>query len=195
MPRVWLGCVRRANVSQFSRACFGHLFCIFPSCFLFFYNLSLFHFYSRVCLSFNLPFFVLHSLVSSLCSYFFSFSPMVDYSAVRVDCPSIAFLFSRLGCLLKFFKGECLKWVNLFVGKGYPYRIFLSTLFPLVSHSANVARSLKMFEVRSSDLETGLSSFNDRVILEATSPSTPYKAWNISRSFTGKDEKQFRDRF
>ena len=145
-----------------------HFSLLFP----FFYNLSLFHFYSRVCLSFNLPFFVLHSLVSSLCSYFFSFSPMVDYSAVRVDCPSIAFLFSRLGCLLKFFKGECRKWVNLFVGKGYPYKIFLSTLFPLVSHFANVARSLKMFEVRSSDLETGLSSFNDRVISEATSPST-----------------------
>ena len=51
-----------------------------------------------------------------------------------------------------------------------PYEPILSLLFPLVSHSAKVARSLKMSEVRSSDLETGLSSSNNRVILEATSP-------------------------
>ena len=39
-----------------------------------------------------------------------------------------------------------------------------------------VARSLKMSEVRSSDLETGLSSSDDLVISEANSPSNPYKA-------------------
>lgn len=33
-----------------------------------------------------------------------------------------------------------------------------------------------MSEVRFSDLETGLSSFNDRVILGVTFPSTPYKS-------------------
>ena len=52
-----------------------------------------------------------------------------------------------------------------------------------------------MSEVRSSDLETRLSSFDDRVILEATSPSTPYKAWTIPCSFMGKDEKRIRNRF
>ena len=62
------------------------------------------------------------------------------------------------------------------MGENCPYKFVLSSLFPLVSHFSKVARSLKMFEVRSSDLETGLSSFNDRVILEATSPSTSYKA-------------------
>ena len=52
-----------------------------------------------------------------------------------------------------------------------------------------------MFEVRSSDLEMGLSSSDDRVILEATSISTPYKAWNILCSLIGKDEQRIRDRF
>ena len=52
-----------------------------------------------------------------------------------------------------------------------------------------------MFEVRSSDLETGLSSFDDCVILEATSPSTPYKAWTSSCSLSRKDKKRIRDRF
>ena len=100
---------------------------------------------------------------------------MVDYSAVRVDCPSMPFFFACLGCLLESVEGECLKWVSLFVGEDCPYKSILSSLFPLVSHSAKVARLVKMFEVRSSDLEMGLSSSNDRVIFEATSPSTPYK--------------------
>ena len=101
---------------------------------------------------------------------------MVDYSAFRVDFPSMPFFFARLGYLLKSVEGECLKWVNLFVGEDWPYKFVLSSLFPLVSHSAKVARSLKMSEVRSSDLEMGLSLSDDRVISEATSPSTPCKA-------------------
>jgi len=69
-----------------------------------------------------------------------------------------------------------LNWVYLFMREDCPYEPVLSSLFPLVSHSAKVARFLKMFEVRSSDLETGLSSSNYCVISEASSPSTPYKA-------------------
>ena len=74
--------------------------------------------------------------------------------------------------------------VNSFVREDCPYTFVLSSLFPLVSHSAEVARLLKMSEVRSNDLETGLSSSNDHVVSGATSVSTPYKAWNISCSFT-----------
>ena len=81
------------------------------------------------------------------------------------------------------------------VGEDCPYKFVLFSLFPLVSHSAKVARSLKMSEVRSSDMETGLSLFDDRVISEATSPSTLYKAWTISCSLMGNDEKRIRDRF
>ena len=120
---------------------------------------------------------------------------MVDYSFVRFDCPSIAFLFTHLGCLLESVKEGCLDWVSLFVREDYPYEPILSFLFPLVSHSAKVARSLKMSEVRSSDLEIGLSLSDNHVISEATSSSTPYRAWNISCSLTGKDEQQIRDRF
>ena len=88
-----------------------------------------------------------------------------------------SFLFARLGCLLEVVEGECLKWVSFFVGEDCPYRFVLSSLFPLVSCSARVARFLKMSgEVRSSELETGLSSSDDRKVLEVTSPSTPYKA-------------------
>ena len=98
---------------------------------------------------------------------------MVDYSAVRVNCPSIAFFFAQLGSLLKSIEGECL---HFFVGEDCLYTSVLSSFFPPVSHSAGVARSLKMFKVRSGDLEMGLSSSNDRVVSEAISVSTPYKA-------------------
>nr|POE92498.1 hypothetical protein CFP56_37943 [Quercus suber] len=119
---------------------------------------------------------------------------MVDYFAVRVDCPSVAFFFAHLGCLLESVEGECLKRISFFVGEDCLYTSVLSLLFPLVSHFAGVARLLKMSEVRSSDLEMRLFSFDDRVVSEATSVSTPYKAWNILCSLTGKDEQRIRDR-
>ena len=92
---------------------------------------------------------------------------MVDYSVVRVDCPSIAFFFAHLGSSLESIKGECLERIISFVGNDYLYTSVLSSLFPLVSHSAEVARLLRMSEVRSSDLEIGLSSFDDREVSEA----------------------------
>ena len=49
-----------------------------------------------------------------------------------------------------------------------------------------MARFLKMSgEVRSSELETGLSSSDDREVPKVTSPSTPYKAWNIQCALLG----------
>ena len=120
---------------------------------------------------------------------------MVDYFVVRVACPLIAFFFAHLGCLLESVEGECLERVSFFVGVDCPYTSVLFSLFPLISRSAGVARLLKMFEVRSSDLETGLSSSDDCMISKATSVSTPYKAWTISCSLKGKVEQWIRDRF
>ena len=167
----------------------------FSLLFPFFRTPSLFSWHSMVCLSFKFSFTILHFLVSSSFSFLFSCSSMVDYSSIRVDCPLIAFLFACLGCLLEAFKGKCLKWVSLFMGEDCLHKFDLSSLFPLVFHSARVARSLKMSEVRSSDLDTGLSSSDNHVIPEVTSPSTPYIAWNIPCALSRKDEKQIRDRF
>ena len=118
---------------------------------------------------------------------------MVDYSAIKVNCPSIAFFFTHLCSLLKSIEGYCLERISFFVGEDCPYTSVLSSLFSLVSYFARVARLLKMFEVRFSDLETGLSSSDDCVVSEATSVSTPYKAWNISSSLIGKDEERIKD--
>ena len=50
-------------------------------------------------------------------------------------------------------------------------------------------------EVRSSELETGLSSSEDHGALDVTSPSTPHKAWDICCFLREKDKKRIRDRF
>ena len=188
MPRVLPRCIHHADMSRFSRACFGHLFCIFSLLFPFFCIFSLFSFCSRVCFFSELPFSVLRFLVSAWCYFFFSDSFIVDYFAVRVNCPLIAFFFAHLCSLLESVEGKCLERISFFVGEDNPYTSILSLLFPLVSHSARVARSLKMSKVRSSNRETGLSSSDNRVVSEATSVSTPNKAWNISCSLTGKDK-------
>ena len=107
----------------------------------------------------------------------------------------VAFFFAHFGCLLEFVEGECLERIIFFVGEDCSYTSVISSLFPLVSHFAWVARLLKMSEVRSSDLEMGLSSSDDRMVSKATSVSTPYKAWNILCSLTRKDKQQIRDRF
>ena len=57
--------------------------------------------------------------------------------------------------------------------------LFCVSFFPLVHRFVWFAQPLIMFgegEVRSSELETGLSSSEDRKALKVTSPSTPYKA-------------------
>ena len=82
-----------------------HFSLIFPFLCIFF----LFNFRSRVCFFSELPFSVLHSLVSPSCSYFFFGSSTVDYSIVRVACPSIAFFFAHLGYLLESVGGSVLR--------------------------------------------------------------------------------------
>ena len=194
VPRVWSRCLQRAIFLGFPAHVLVFYFAFFPlvpfTSYSFHFQLAFY-----VCLSFKFSFSVLHFLLSSSFSFLFSCSSMVDYSSIRVDCPLIAFLFARLCCLLEAIDGECLKWVSLFMGEDFPNKFVLSSLFPLVSHFAKVAGSLKMSKVRSSDLDTGLSSFDDRMIPEVTSPSTLYKAWNIPCALSGKDEKQIRDMF
>ena len=115
-------------------------------------------------------------MVSHSHFFFFSDSSTVGYSTVRAYCPLIAFFFAHLDSLLESVEGDCLERVSSFIGEDYLYTFFLSSLFPLVSHSVEVARLLRMSEARSSDLETGLSLSDDRVVLEATFVSIPYKA-------------------
>ncbi|KAL0001839.1 hypothetical protein SO802_015620 [Lithocarpus litseifolius] len=92
---------------------------------------------------------------------------MVSSSEVRVVCPSISFFFARLGASLvtshTFFP-----LVGNFVFEDSGLNIVLGELFPVLSQSINwfqnlVGKRVRMSEVRSSNLETELSSSNDLV--------------------------------
>ena len=110
-----------------------------------------------------------------------------------VGLPFCFFLFARLCGLLESI-GRKRLGVGLFVGQDCPYRPILPFLFAFI-HRSGVAQTLTMFEeVRSSELETGLSLSRDRGVLEVSSPSTPYKAWGIRCALKEKDERRIRNR-
>ena len=103
---------------------------------------------------------------------------MVDYSMVRLDYSLISFFFAHLSSLLEVVGRQRPK-VGLFVGRDCSFRFALRIFFPLVNRSMWFAQPLIMSgegEVRSSELETGLSLFEDHKALKVTSSSTPYKA-------------------
>ena len=131
-------------------------------------------------------------MLPSLFSFFHG-----GFSLVWLDCPSVSFFFAQLFGLLRIVGRKHSK-VGSYVGKNCPYRPVFLFLFPLAHCSLGIYQSLLMSregEVRSSELETGLSSFEDHGILEVTSPSTPHRAWGICCSLREKAKKRIRDRF
>ena len=121
---------------------------------------------------------------------------MVDYSQVRLGCPSVSFIFAHLCGLLESMVRKR-PGVGLFVGRDCSYHPILLVLFPLLHHSIGIAQTLAMFgeEVRSSELKTFLSSSEGRGALEVSFLSTPYKAWSIHCALKEKDEGWIRNRF
>ena len=189
------------NFFLFSRARSSIYSMFFPSFSFHFYSIFLLSSLCFICLeSYFLPelsSFLFCFLVSFLCSLLCTSTFLVDYSSVRSDCPSVSFFFARLCGLLEAV-GRRRPKVGLFIGRDYPFRFFLFFLFPLVHRSIGITQTMAMSregEVRSSKLETGLSSSEDRRALEVTSPSTPHKAWGIHCALKVKDEKRIRDRF
>ena len=97
---------------------------------------------------------------------------------VRLDCPPISFFFVRLSSLLELWVDNAprlgFSWVEIVL-----LGLSCVSFFPLVHHFVWFAQPLIMSrkgEVRSSELETSFSSFEDRKAFKVTSSSTPYKA-------------------
>ena len=114
-----------------------------------------------------------------------------------MDCPSISFLFACLSGLLEVVGRQGPK-VRLFMGRDCSFRFALRFLFPLVHRFVGIAQPLMMFgegKVRSSELETSLSSSEDCRAFEVTSSSTFYKGWDVCCILRGKDEGRIRSRF
>ena len=131
-------------------------------------------------------------------SLFSSFS-MVSGSEVGIVHPSISFLFSCLGGSLGVFPH-----LENFVFKGNSLAVTLADLLPLLRQSLewfeNLVREHEiMSEVRSSELETGLSS-SENLVEEDTAVSIPreVRTFYVFEEVCGLDVDtlgRFRDRF
>ena len=124
---------------------------------------------------------------------------MLSSSEVRALCPSVSFLFARLGGSLGIFPH-----LEKFVLEGNGLCIVLGDLLPLLHQSINWFKGLikergVMSEVRLSKLETGLSS-SDRPVEGDTIVSAPQevRAFHALEEVCGLDNdtlSRFKDRF
>ena len=126
---------------------------------------------------------------------------MVSGSEVRITCPSISFLFAHLGGSLGVFP-----YLEKFVFEGNSLSVALANILPLLRQSIDwfegfVREQGIMFEVRSSELEMGLSSNGSP--MEAGG-DTAVSAPQVVRAFYAFDEvcgldaktlSRFKDRF
>ena len=78
---------------------------------------------------------------SFLQNFFFLFVFTVDYSLVRLDCPSISFFFACL-CGFLVSKGRGGPQVNLFMGQDCPFRNILVFLFLVIPLSLSFTQLL-----------------------------------------------------
>ena len=85
---------------------------------------------------------------------------MVDSSKVSVMCPSVSFLFARLGASLDTF-GAFIPLIKNFIFEGCGLGVVVGELFPVLNQSVNWFKGLieerkRMSKVRSSELKTRL---------------------------------------
>lgn len=98
---------------------------------------------------------------------------MYEYSKVRRHCLPVSFLFAHLGALLGSGSG-CSK-VRSFVSEGSALGLVLADLSPLLRQSLDwfkFVRAMSM-EVRSSELDTGLSSSDKAVEVDTAVLAPP----------------------
>ena len=130
---------------------------------------------------------------------------MVNSSEVRVACPSVSFFFARLGASLGTSR-VFLPSVANFFSEGSSLGVVLGSLFLLLCQSIDWFKGLlseqkAMSEVRSSELETGLSSNNNPMGVEVdTAVSVPREVrdFHTLGEVCGLDDEtlsRFRDRF
>ncbi|KAL4621499.1 hypothetical protein ACB092_06G232600 [Castanea dentata] len=124
---------------------------------------------------------------------------MIGSSEVWTICPLISFLFARLGGFLGVFPN-----LEDFVFEGNSLGVVVANLFPLLCQSVNWFKNLlrewvEMSEVRTSELETGLSSSDDLMEGDtAVSTFREVRAFHALREVCGLDFEtlgRFRDRF
>ena len=125
---------------------------------------------------------------------------MVSGSEVRVICPSMSFFFARLGVALGV-SGDFLPLVGDFVFAGCGLSVVIGELSPILGQSLAwfKGETRRMAEVRSSELETGLSSSGGPEGGDtALSAPRVVRAFHALEEVCGLDEEtvsRFKDRF
>ena len=125
---------------------------------------------------------------------------MVSGSEVRVICPSVSFFFARLGVALGV-SGDFLPLVGDFVFAGCGLSVVIGELSPILGQSLAwfEGETRRMAEVRSSELETGLSSSGGPEGGDtAVSAPRVVRAFHTLEEVCGLDEEtvsRFKDRF
>ena len=120
---------------------------------------------------------------------------MVDFAFIRKESPSVSFFFARLGVFLESFGGHR-PHIGLFVPRDCgAFRLVLTSLFPLIRrslithHLEMIAIEYRDSDVRSSELETSLSSSGEStgkdfeiVVSKPPSSSKPFSSSKPSSS-------------
>ena len=120
---------------------------------------------------------------------------MVDFAFIRKETPSVSFFFARLGVFLESSSGHH-PHVSLFVPRDCrALRPILTSLFPLICrfliahHLEMTAIEYRDSDIRTSELETGLSSSGETtdknfeiVVLKSPSSSKPSSSSKTSSS-------------
>ena len=125
---------------------------------------------------------------------------MVSGSEVRAACPSVSFFFARLGAALGV-SGDFLPLVGDFIFVGCGLSLVIGELSPILGQSLAwfEGETRRMAEVRSSELETELSSSGDPKGGDtAISAPREVRAFHALEEVCGLDEEtvsRFKDRF
>ena len=125
---------------------------------------------------------------------------MVSGSEVRAAYPSVSFFFARLGAALGI-SSDFLPLVGDFIFVGYGLSLVIGELSPILGQSLAwfEGETMRMAEVRSSELETGLSSSGDldRDDIAVSAPRV-VRAFHALEEVCGLDDEtvgRFKDRF
>ena len=125
---------------------------------------------------------------------------MVSASEVRVACPSVSFFFARLGAALGV-SGDFFPLVRDFIFEGCGLSVVLGELSPILGQLLAwfEGEMKRMSEVRSSELETGLSSSDGPVkgdtTVSAPRPVRAFYALGEACELDADTVARFKDRF
>ena len=101
---------------------------------------------------------------------------MVDLSLVRCECPSVSFIFARLGVFLEKSSGKCPRVGSFLPRDCVAFRPVLLDFYPLIRHSLIVSCMAIWFI----DHDGEMITLNEFLFLYRLKPSTHFGYFELS---------------